>query len=390
MTRSIEELSLPDMVSDALAQQGVRAVVLEKDNGLEMSARDAKPIWVDAAADLQQWSLLPVNIRQRKANFLAMRLVHLHRGGDPNEKDKSGASIQLPSWLEPAVAKIKEWVANPRVKIGAAVVLAIGVLTTIIVVTVVKGKKPPPPPNPNSETEEQRSARLGRACEGVRVMMWKGGAWLSMPLEGWTVELWLSRQNGDPISAHPALTNVVSGGKVNWGDKSAFTTITDGKADIVPGKAAGSRSEVTVVFSEGYARPFFDIDRRHEFVSISEQLVKDTNADWGALYARCTHLTARDVGAWFYGRDPAKAATSLMYTMGKQVGSKGKEFVPFSKDFLGLSTSATKLDEPGFFSLVYENGARTANRDGIFVTFPFTSPVNAQQASKRVATELGI
>ena len=76
--------------------------------------------------------------------------------------------------------------------------------------------------------------------------------------------------------------------------------------------------------------------------------------------------------------------------MGKMVGSKGSAFAPFSKDFLGISTSASTLDEQKFFSLVYQDGARTSNRDGIFVTFPFGNPVNAPQASKRLAGELGI
>ncbi len=389
MTRPLEELSLADMVADALSQQGIRAVVLEKDNGVEMTTRDARPIWVDASADLQQWSMLPVNIRQRKASLLAMRLLHIQRGGGATDAPKSDDSgVTMPPWLEPIVSKLKELIANPRVKIGAAVVLAIGVLATILVLSK-KEPPPPPPPDPNSETATQRTARLARACDATRNMMWRGGAWTSMPLEGWTVELWLSRQNGDPIGAHAAITNIVAGGQVHWGEKSVFATIVDGKVDAVAGKAIAPRSDVTITFGDGYARPFFDIDRRHEFVSIAEQLVKDTDADWGALYAHCAHLTTRDVGVWFYGRDPAKAATSIMYSMGKLVGSKGTEFSPFAKDFLALSAASSKFDETGLFALLYQDGARTGNRDGIFVTFPFTSPVNAPQASKRLYGELG-
>jgi serine/threonine-protein kinase len=147
---------------------------------------------------------------------------------------------------------------------------------------------------------------------------------------------------------------------------------------------------VTIIFDAGYARPFFDIDRRHEFISISEQIVKDTNADWGALYARCAHLTARDAGAWFYGRNAGKAATSLLYTMGKLVGSKGNDFAPYKRDFPGLTTATSTLDEPAFFGIVYQDGARTSSRDGIFVTFPFGNPTNASQASKRLAGEIGL
>lgn len=390
MTRSLEELSLADMVADALAQQGVRAVVLDKDNGLEMATRDARPIWIDAAADLQQWSMLPVTIRQRKANLLAMRFLHIQRGGDGKQSEKSSqSSFEVPPWAAPLVEKAKDLVASPRVKIGGAVVLALGVIGAIVVLTH-KEPPPPPPPDPNSETAAQRTARLARACDAARLMMWRGGAWTSMPLEGWTVELWLSRQNGDPIATHPAIAALVNGGRVNWGDKSVFATIPDGKADVVAGSAIAPRSDATIVFSDGYARPFFELDRRHEFLSIGEQLVKDTNADWGALYARCAHLSTRDVGAWFYGRDAGKAATALMYGMGKLVGSKGTDFAPYNRDFLGLSTAAGRLDEPTFFGLVYQDGGRTSNREGIFVTFPFANPVNAPQASKRVATELGI
>lgn len=390
MTRPLEELSLADMVADALAQQGVRAVVLEKDNGLEVATRDAERIWVDAAADLQQWSMLPVNIRQRKANLLAMRFMHLRSGGDGKDPSKVAAlPFALPSWLVPLAEKAKELAGSARAKIIGAVVLAIGVLATIVVLTR-KEPPPPPPPDPASETVAQRTARLGRACDAARAMMWRGGAWTAMPLEGWTVELWLSRKEGDPIAVHPALAKVVHAGKVNWGEKSVFAQIVDGKAEVVAGAAVAPRTEATIVFGDGYARPFFDIDKRHEFISIGEQLVKDTNADWGALYARCAHIGARDVGAWFFGRDAGKAATSLLHAMGKLVGSKGTEFMPFGKDFGTISTLAARLDEPAFFALVYQDGARTSNRDGIFVTFPFANPVNAPQASKRVATELGL
>lgn len=391
MTRPLEELGLSDLVADALTQQGVRAVVLEKDNGLEIATRDAKPIWIEASGDLQQWAMLPLNIRQRKANLLAMRFLHIQRGGgDSNEAAKSTeAAFALPSWAEPIVDKIKELVASPRVKIGVAAVLAIGVIAAIVVLNQ-KEPPPPPPPDPNSETQAQRKARLERACDAARAMMWRGGAWQSMPLEGWTVELWLSRQTGDAIADHQAFKTLIQGGRVNWGEKSVFATITDGKAEVNAGTATAPRSEATIVFVDGYARPFFDIDRRHEFISIAEQLVKDTNADWGALYAHCAHLTTRDVGAWFYGRDPAKSATSLLHTMGKLVGSKGSAFTPFSRDFAGLSSATASLDEPRLFGLVYQDGARTSNKDGVFITFPFTNPINAPQASKRVAGELGL
>lgn len=390
MTRSLEELSLADMVADALAQQGVRAVVMEKDNGLEMSVRDARPTWIDAAADLNQWSMLPINIRQRKANLLAMRFLHIQRGGDGTDSSKSAeASITLPPWAIPIVEKAKELAASPRVKIGAAVVLAGGVIAAIVVLS---HKEPPPPPPPDtaSETVAQRSARLGRACDATRAMMWRGGAWTSMPLEGWTVELWLSRQDGDPIADHAALKTLVNGGQLHWGDKSVFATITDGRAEIVAGSAIAPRSDVTLVFGAGYARPFFELDRRHEFIAISEQIVKDTKADWGALYARCAHLTARDVGAWFYGRDPAKAAAALLVTMGKLVGSKGTEFDPYKRDFPAIVTATSTLDEAKLFRVVYQDGARTSTRDGIFLTFPFANPTNAPQSSKRLAGEIGL
>jgi len=221
-------------------------------------------------------------------------------------------------------------------------------------------------------------------------MMWRGGAWTSMPLEGWTVELWLSRQDGDPIADHAALKALVNGGKVPWGEKSVFATITDGRADIVAGSAIAPRSDVTLVFDAGYARPFFDIDRRHEFIAISEELVKNTKADWGALYARCAHITARDVGGWFYGRDPGKAATALLFTMGKLVGSKGIDFAPYKRDFPGIVLATSTIDEAKLFGIVYQDGARTSTRDGIFITFPFANPTNAPQSSKRLAGELGL
>ncbi len=376
------------MVADALAQQGIRAVVMEKDEGLSITTKDAAPIWIDASADLQQWSMLPINIRQRKANLLAMRFVHIRSGG--GEKGSAEPSqFQLPEWLEPLIARIREVSIPPWAKLLTLLGLAIGTLATIFVLTR-KDPPPPPPPDPASETLAARTARLGRACDATRAMMWRGGAWTSMPLEGWTVELWLSRKDGEPISVHPSLETLVKSGKVHWGEKSAFAEITDGKASIVAGNVPAPRSDVTIIFEDGYARPFFDIERRHEFIAIGEQMVQDTKADWGALYARCAHLTVRDVGSWFYGRDAAKAATALMYTMGKPASSKSTDFMPIAKDFVTISTSASKLEEAAFFGLVYQDSARTSTKGGIFVSFPFGNPVNAPQASKRVAGEIGL
>jgi hypothetical protein len=291
MTRSLEELSLADMVADALAQQGVRAVVLEKDNGLEVSTREARAIWIDAAADLQQWTMLPVNIRQRKANLLAMRFIHLRNGGDPQDSPKSGASFQGPAWLAPIAEKVKDAVDSPRVKIIGAVVLALIVVVTIVELSL-KPPPPPPPPDPASETAAQRSARLGRACEAARAMMWRGGAWTAMPLEGWTVELWLSRKDGEPISTHPALGKLVSGGQVSWGEKSVFAQIPDGKAEVIAGPAVAPRSDAIIIFGDGYARPFFEMDHRHEFLAIGEQMVK-TRVPIGRLFMRIAHISLR-------------------------------------------------------------------------------------------------
>jgi serine/threonine-protein kinase len=372
------------MVTEALSRHGIAGVVVRKGSGLELFGKDGAPIWVDATQDLEQWSLLPQNLRERKAQALAARIAHLYR--------ERGGSTPTGTGMPPM---------QRFVTLGVG--LAIG-LTLILGMRAYRAsqraKAAPASSATPGESPEHRRERLSRACEATRKAMREGGPWFSMPLEGWTVELWLGRREGGPLAEDPALRGTVTGDKLTKNADAVLADVLDGSAAIEAGPG-GDRarpttglSEARLVLGDGYGREFFT-EKRGAFVSLGQRLAHDTKADFAALYARCAHLPTHDAGAWVWGRDAGKAAAALVYEMGvfasvPVVDRAALTRLPGSGDLDALAGAGAGLDSGALTSLVSSDGGRVVADDGVSVAFTYNDPTRATLASRAVARKLGV
>ena len=175
----LDERPIAEMVAEALSRHGIDAVVVQKNDGIEMYGKGGEPLFIEAAHDINAWSTLPAPIRKRKAHALATRLAHLHQSRPANRE---------PERRFPPKERL--------IPLGMG--LGLGLIAILAFRFLREEPKPPPARETSSESPKERSTRLARACEATRAMLWKGGAWGAMPLEGWVVELWLARKGTNP------------------------------------------------------------------------------------------------------------------------------------------------------------------------------------------------
>ncbi|MDC3959334.1 hypothetical protein [Polyangium jinanense] len=269
-----------------------------------------------------------------------------------------------------------------------AIGLGIGMML-LITVTALRRRPPPAPAasaEPGTETPAQRSERLARACEAARTMLWTGSSWGAMPLEGFTVRLWLGPKDGKMVT-HPVIEAAGQKSKLGEDVDAVLAKVNDGSVSVVRHEPEG---ELEIAFSEGYARAFFELEGRNRFIGLGERIARETNADGAALYAGCAHLDTRDVGAWFHGKDTKKAAAALVYVMGLPGGVRTPKHVPAAKDLATIQAATAPLDESTILEIVRDDGARTVTTDGVSITFPFSNPVRAAQSSAKIAEKLSL
>ena len=200
----------------------------------------------------------------------------------------------------------------------------------------------------------------------------------------------LARAKGDkPLIADAAIVASIQNEKISAKADQTLAAIGDGIASLEESAADAAIPGARLVLREGYARTFFEFNSRERFVGLSEKLVRETKADYGALWARCAHQSAREVGAWFYGRDAKSAAAALLFAMGRPQGPAAENHAPVAERFTMITALAEHLDEPSFLSLVQESGARTSTSEGISLVFPFDPQTRAGHASKALAQKLG-
>ncbi len=276
--------------------------------------------------------------------------------------------------------------ANRLLPLGIGLGLGMMVLITVTAIRRRPAPAPIPSANPASESSEQRFGRLARACEATRAVFWNGGPWGAMPLEGFVVHLRLGPHDGKKV-AHPLLESAPTQKKIGPDVDATLAKVSDGRVAQLENLP---ETETGLVFFEGYARAFFELEGRDRFIALGERLARETNADWAVLYAGCGHLDTRDVGAWFHGRDAKMAASALVYVMGLPGGAKTPKHVPAAKDLGAITALSARLDDPEILQLVRDDGARTVETDGVSITFPYSNPVRAAQSSTKIAERLGL
>ncbi|MEO7332034.1 MAG: hypothetical protein ABI193_25890, partial [Minicystis sp.] len=222
---------------------------------------------------------------------------------------------------------------------------------------------------------------------------------------GWAIELWLANRSGPVPRETPALTEALAAGKLSPSADAVLSEINDGTLAFADGDGAfpgSARSPTwrtaTLVFGGGYARAFFDADKRARFLGLADRLAEATSAELGSLHARCAHLAVHDVGAWFRGRDAAGAGAALIIGVGlfaerPAVDRDALARYPGPGDLEALvqATTGAKLDLATLKSLAGEQGGSvTALPATVTVTFPVGGPIRATSASRALAKKLGL
>lgn len=300
---------MEEAIGRELSRLGVAGTIALGRTSIELRIGGAPPVSIDLDPLLGRWSVLPEEIRRRKAEEIARRLVDAARASDAFEDPRrAGLSAAMAGRHGRTVAAF------------FALLLAIGAAR--LVVPRLSAPATPASAIP-SESEATRGARLARACDAVRDRVHRGSTFGPFALEGFAVELWLAGQ-GPLLREHPAVAGILAGDRLSAAADEKLAEVRDGSLALADGfdgavRGAGRGPDwnaVTVVFSGGYARAFFQDDLRARFLGLADRLATSSGASYGALYARCAHLRAHDVGAWFYGPDLPGASAAIVYQMG--------------------------------------------------------------------------
>ncbi len=343
---------------------------------------------IDVELIVKQWALLPPEMRARKANEMARRLVGAHQSA----REAAGLRDDL------------DGSARKRITGGIG-----GIFALLVVIGAVRFAIPRLTGGPDkveakapTESDGARQQRLARACEAVRSNIQEGKAFGPFALEGWVVELWLASKKTPALIESPALKALAANGKLRADDDEQLARVIDGKVELADGfdaEAAGRSpgwSAVTVRFREGYARAFFEEESRPRFVGLAERVAAAAGADHAALYARCAHLPTHDVGAWFHGPDLAGATAALVYEMGTGAfaepravdrGALGALHVPGELDALRKAAGEVADAVP---RIVGSSGGSVGTTGGATLQFSLAAPGRSVKATRALARKMGI
>jgi hypothetical protein len=367
-------------VTQALTRKGVGGTVVVRGNHAELHGVAETPISIDLGEWVDQWNLLPGDMRDRRADTAAIRLSQSLSGAR-----RSGAG----SNIGPMIAKVVGFVAVLAL-FGGAVWWLDGhgffggssaddaPETTASVV-----------PPTATESPAEAKARVERACEAARSTMIAGGN-LGVDLQGWVVELWLARKGGK-LAGEAALVEIADkAGDVGVKGPSASTVVDD--------SPMASLETARVRMSAGFVRTFFASDGRNKMIEVASGAALAVKAEHAALYARCEHLVSRDVGAWYYGSNRANALASLLFAAGAFGQPVAFDAAKHGDNILVKLSDATSIMKPAAIDdlLRLEGGRLSAldpesKEDGpTAIRFPLGGPTRASKVARAMATKLGL
>lgn len=370
-------------VSEQLGPFGVpgRVVFLGKQAELHTGG---PPVSIDVEHIGEQWPLLPPEMRARKAEELARRLVQAYRAVSP-----------LGEPAAPAFTISPRMIAIPL----GAVILA-GVIAFFGFRLLRSDEPTPQAPVIQTESPEQTAARQARVCEAARKRVYSGASMGALDTEGWVVELWLATRQ--PPGSE-ALVDLVSEGRLSPKADVDLANLSNARAEVSPGFSPDEEARfpgwraVMLRFSGRYVDAFIDAGTRPRFLALAERAADVTRAELGALYGRCAHMTTRELGAWYRGADAPAAAAALVYAAGffaeqPAVSRSALDKLGAPSPIDALRVAGAKLDTESLGKLIgAEGGSITPGAGGaITVTFPAGGPIRATRASRIVATQIGV
>jgi hypothetical protein len=368
-------------VTHALTRKGVAGTVVLRGHQVELHGVASSPLSVDIGDWVDQWNLLPPDMRDRRADTTAVRMSALlgNRRGSVGSVGNIGA----------LAAKIAGFVALMAVFGGVVWWLdSSGFFGDGVETDVFDGDTSAPVPGGN-ETPDQSKARHERACEAARSRMYSGAS-IGVDLDGWVVELWLARKASGKLSEEAALGAIANKG----GDLGAKG---EAKSEVIADAAVGDVDTVRVRMTEAFVPLFFNTTGRKKMNGLAKSTAIAVKADYAALFARCAHLTSRDVGGWYYGTNRAAAVASLLYAAGAFAEPAAYDAPKHGNAILTKLVDASSLMKPAVLDrMLRAEGGRwipddpEAEDGPTAIRFPLGGPTRAVKVTRALAKKLGL
>jgi hypothetical protein len=378
VSREIEEA-----VQRALAAAGVSGQVTL--TGRTMALRSgAAPVEIDVQFLIEQWPLLPDDLRSRKAADVAARLAGANDAAASGRPAPSAAPPAGPLRYAPPARPTGAPAKGPKKPITVPLgVLALLALTAATLWLWFRSGSPRPSPSGASSASSARAEsddeRRARTCEDARAGMLKNGKLPTVDMQVWIAELWLlTSKPGDDMSR--PLAPLIEKGKLTARADPELAALSQAQVDIEPDRSAAAPWRGTIVrFRGGYVSKFFEPAGREKMIIVANALADATGAEMGALYGRCEHLKSRDIGAWFRGASPAAASAALVRAMAEPKAAP---------DLAELVARLGKVEKSALESAVKGPGgtfAPGAESAPTVITFPLYGPTLATRASNELA-----
>jgi len=374
-------------ISQSLARMGLAGHVVLRGNIAELHGETGLRgvVAIDLGEWVEQWQLLPPEMRDKRVDTAASRLAQALRVSKP------------PTAPDSAMDAVG-WLLGQRWRIGmvlAAVALGAWLHFAGFFSSATDGPEPEATAAPILAADPE--VRAQQVCEAARARLYAGAA-LGVDVSGWVVELWLGKHGGEEPAQHPALTALLDGERLVAGAVAGpVGQIEGGRAQLVetaPGNL-GVRSAV-LRLSEAYAAAFMTSKERGAFIDFAERAADAVGADYGALYARCSHLRTRDVGAWYRGADEHAAAAIVLFAAGTYAEPAAFALAKLDVTEDGilplLRRKAQRVERSSIDAVLKSAGGRVTRREvdggvsGVTTfTFPLGGPTRAARAARALA-----
>jgi serine/threonine-protein kinase len=410
------EQEIATLVREAIAKHGMAGEVTIRSTSVVLEGYGAT-VSTELGLLGDQWELLPLDVRVRRAGEVARRLADARRIRSIRPTSKTGLGL---GWLGPValVALLGAGLWGAYRVVGAKSNNAdVGAAARSAALA---------PTSAADAYEAERAARAARVCAATRERVLRGVSVAMTDAEGWVVELVLLR-GVDTAEMHldPALDTFFafdgdrSAARLVWAGTPGLSEISDAFSrvhldhDAAPDPARARSLRLT--FGGAYVSPYFDAERRGQYLKLAGTLAERLAATHGALYARCADRQTHEIGSWFRAPNPAAAAASLIYFMGtfsdvpqlraallRPAGQSGTasdsagtgSTTPVDRAFAfaAIHGATTALGYGPFRTLLGDFGGAIAGRpEGpTTVTFDFKDASRASKASFRLARELKI
>lgn len=248
-------------------------------------------------------------------------------------------------------------------------------------------------------------ARHVEVCEATRSRVFRGGLVSMADAEGWVVELALVG-GASPLIAHPALHDFFGlrregYAEYQWKDETqlAFSSTAARQVQLETFLIATPEIHhgLTVTFSGSYVESYFDELTRPKFYHLAHSMAGALDAQYAALYARCSHDQIHALGSWFRGESAPGAATSLLYFLGTYAQPFHifrRHLVPPDEvnldrtfSFNAITKGTAHVDRAALSTLVGSEGgmATSDGEDAVIISFPFRDANRASRVSRTLA-----